>query len=175
MPELLKVVLLVVAVCGGIWDLRVRRIPNWLTLPAVLAGIGVNAWLTPRGWLISLAGLACAIAVYLPLYAIDGMGAGDVKLMAAVGAIAGPANWILIFVATALIAGAASLLLVAARRRVRETSRNIATIVTTLLARRLPAKRDPKLDVRDSRALRMPHGAFIASGAMLFLIFWGTQ
>jgi prepilin peptidase CpaA len=170
MPELLNALLLVVVICAAIYDLRVRRIPNWLTAPAAVTGIALNAVMLPHGGLLSLAGLACALAVYLPLYVVRGMGAGDVKLMAAVGAIAGPSNWILIFIATALIAGAASLLLIAVRRRVRETSHNLAAIVTALLERRAPAADDPKLDVRHPGALRMPHGAFIASGAMLFLI-----
>jgi prepilin peptidase CpaA len=175
MPELLKAVLLVLVLCAGIWDLKVRRIPNWLTAPAVLAGIAINAWLTPHGIGVALAGVICAMAIYLPLYMIRGMGAGDVKLMAAVGAIVGPSNWVFIFLATALIAGAASLVLVAARRRIRETSRNIAQIVVNLLARRIPGKNDPALDVHDTRALRMPHGAFIASGSMLFLILSRVQ
>jgi prepilin peptidase CpaA len=174
MPELLTTLLLVVVVCAAVYDLRVRRIPNWLTAPALLAGIGVNTLTQPHGWLISLAGAACALAVYLPLYLVRGMGAGDVKLMAAVGAIAGPSNWFVIFVATAFVAGAASLLLIAVRRRFRQTAGNLATILNELLRARIPAASDPKLDVHHGGALRMPHGAFIASGAMLFLIWSRT-
>lgn len=170
MPELLNGVLLFVVLCAGVSDLRARRIPNWLTGPAVLVGVALNACAHPHGWLLSLGGIACALAVYFPLFLVRGMGAGDVKLMAAVGAIAGPADWLLIFIATALVAGSASLLLVAVRRRLRVTAHNVAAIVNELLHGRSPAAANPHLDTRHNGALRMPHGAFIASGAMLILI-----
>ena len=69
-------------------------------------------------WLLKKAGLTpkafrSRLLVYVPLYLIRGMGAGDVKLMAAVGAIAGPGHWLGIFLATAVIGGVVSLLVMA--------------------------------------------------------------
>jgi prepilin peptidase CpaA len=174
MPLLVKATLLSVVILAGIWDLRSRRIPNWLSVSGVAAGIILNTLLFPHGWLRSLIGLGCALAVYLPLYMIRGMGAGDVKLMGAVGAICGPANWFAIFLATALIAGASSLLVVILRKRLKETARNLSVILGSLLHWRAPAARDSRLRIDNPKALRMPHGAFIASGAMLFVLFSGT-
>lgn len=170
MPMLLKATLLAIVILAGISDLRSRRIPNWLSVSGVAVGIILNALLLPHGWTKALAGLGCALLVYLPLYVIRGMGAGDVKLMGAVGALAGPMNWFAIFLATALVAGAASLTVVILRKRVGETARNLSVIMSSLLHRQGPASRDCQLQIDNPNALRMPHGAFIASGAMLFLL-----
>jgi len=74
-------------------DLASHRIPNWLTLGAfgaglVLAAVGNEA----RGLLGALAGAAVGLACLMPLYFARGMGAGDVKLMAAAGTFLGPYN-----------------------------------------------------------------------------------
>ena len=133
-------------------------------------GFVLNAVLQRHGLMLAATGLICSLVIYVPLYLVRGMGAGDVKLMAAVGAIAGPANWVGIFLATAIIGGMASVALIAWRRRFGQTVNNLCVIAGELLHWRAPANKDPRLDVRDGRALRMPHGAFIASGAMLFLL-----
>src|SRR5258706_4003267 len=101
------------------FDFRYRRVPNWLTLSGVLLGIGLNAFLfeTPGLW-ASFRGLGLAFLIYFPLYLLRGMGAGDVKLMAAVGAIVGPANWLGILVLTSLMSGVAALVLVTAQGRI---------------------------------------------------------
>jgi prepilin peptidase CpaA len=170
MPVLLKAILLAMVIFAGISDLRSRRIPNWLSLSGVLIGITINAALLPHGWITAVFGMGCALLVYLPLYLVRGMGAGDVKLMAAVGAIAGPSNWFTIFLATALIAGAASLLVVIMRKQLHETLRNISIILSALLHWQSPLSRKQQLKIDNPNALRMPHGAFIASGAMVFLL-----
>lgn len=172
MPVLLKALLLLTVVLAAGFDLRYRRIPNWLNLSAVTFGIGTNVLLFHlHGLLLSLLGLGCALLIYVPLYLIRGMGAGDVKLMAAVGSIVGPWNWVGIFVATALLGGFASLIYVVWRRRVHQTFLNLAFVVSELGHVRLPAEHDPRLDVGDPSALRMPHGAVIAAGCGAFLWF----
>ena len=170
MPTPLQIALFVLVLTAGVSDIRVRRIPNWLTLAGVLTGIALNTVALPHGCLVALSGLFCAVAVYAPLYALRGMGAGDVKLMAAVGAITGPGNWLWVFLVTALVAGVISLAVIVVRRRVAQTAANLQTIVLALGHRHLPATVHPSLSVRSPRALRMPHGAFIAIGSLLFLV-----
>jgi prepilin peptidase CpaA len=171
MPLALKVILICTVLAAGIFDLRYRRIPNWLNLSAITLGLGVNVVLFEvHGFLLALLGLGCSLLVYVPLYLVRGMGAGDVKLMAAVGAIVGPMNWLWIFLFTAILGGIVSLAYVVFRRRLHQTLLNLALVVTELSRVRLPAAREAHLDIRHDEALRVPHGAVIALGAMAFLV-----
>jgi len=95
LPVVVQVLLALLVIPAAIWDVRQRRVPNWLTLPGLLVGIGLNAFLfESAGLWMALKGLGLAFLIYFPLYLLRGMGAGDVKLMAAVGAIVGrPTGW----------------------------------------------------------------------------------
>lgn len=172
MPILLKLVLIVTALAAAYYDLRVRRIPNWINLTGVMLGLSLNTYFEHfHGTLIAAGGLLAALSIYVPLYALKGMGAGDVKLMAAIGAIVGPENWFSIFIVTALLGGAASMVLVLLRRKMGQTMHNVATIVTQLSRGKAPAEQDTALSIHDKSSLKMPHGAIIASGVCLFLMF----
>lgn len=170
MPLSLKVVLVCTVTAAGLFDLRYRRIPNWLNLSAITLGLVVNIFLFAlHGFVFALLGMGFSLLIYVPLYLVRGMGAGDVKLMAAIGAIVGPWNWLGIFLFTALLGGVVSLLYVLFRRRLHQTFWNMGMIIGDLLRVRLPAKREARLDIRHSEALRIPHGAVIALGAIAFL------
>src|SRR6266852_6160768 len=84
----LLTVLLVTAMCT---DLRSSRIPNWLTFPTMGFALVAHVWMDGlQGAIFSLAGLGAGLGLFLILYVSGSIGAGDVKLMAAVGAIMGP-------------------------------------------------------------------------------------
>ena len=89
-PLAIRIFLEVLVIVAAIWDIRTRRIPNWLTLSGVVLGVALNTFLFEiNGLWFSLKGLGVAFGVYFVLYLLRAMGAGDVKLMAAVGAAAG--------------------------------------------------------------------------------------
>ena len=145
--------------------------PNWLTLSGVLFGIVVNTVLLRTGGLWSaFEGLGLAVLIYLPLYLLRGMGAGDIKLMAAVGAIVGPANWLRIFVLTLLFGAAAAIVLVVAKRRLRRTFQNIWIILASLISGQAPYKKNPELDVRSEQGIRLPHAVSVACGTLVFIV-----
>ena len=78
---------LLIGVAACVTDIRSRRVPNWLTFTSAAAGVALHA-LLPGGhgpW-SALTGLATGLAVFFPFFALGGLGAGDVKLMAALGA-----------------------------------------------------------------------------------------
>src|SRR4051795_2302757 len=91
-------------------DLRSRRIPNWLVLPFLLAGVAVSAW--SHGWHglgQSLAGVGVGAAIFGTLFCLGGMGMGDVKLCAAIGAWIGPSQLLIALVVMALAGGVMAL------------------------------------------------------------------
>ncbi|MBV9266810.1 MAG: prepilin peptidase, partial [Acidobacteriaceae bacterium] len=137
----------------------------------VVLGLALSFFPGHDGFRAALGGMLCALAVYIPLFLIRGMGAGDVKLMAAVGAIAGPANWGCIFLVTAILGGIVSAVLVVLRRRVQQTAGNMASIILLLLQGKAPAQSSPELDVKSRASLRLPHGAVIAGASILFLVY----
>ena len=97
------VVVLLIAVAI---DIRSRRIPNWLSLPFLVAGMAVSGF---RGGLAgferSIAGIGLAVVVTGILCYLRGMGMGDLKLMAGVGAWIGPGQLVLALVATGIAGG----------------------------------------------------------------------
>jgi prepilin peptidase CpaA len=87
-------------------DLRSRRIPNWLVFPFLLAGIMASGWL--HGWqgvAQSVEGLLLGGGLFGIMFLLGGMGAGDVKLCAAIGAWIGPAQLLIALVLTGLAGG----------------------------------------------------------------------
>jgi prepilin peptidase CpaA len=171
LPNTLKALLALIVVVAAIFDVRWRRVPNWLTFPGLMLGIALNTLLLQsEGLWSSLEGLGLAILVYFPLYLLRGMGGGDVKLMAAVGAIAGPANWLRIFLFTLLFGAAAAVILILSKRRVRRTLQNIGAILMSLGSGQAPYQNNPQLDVRRDEGARLPHAMTIACGTLVFLI-----
>ena len=95
-----------VVVLASVTDLRSRRIPNWLVLPFLVAGIVVSGWLHGRGGIgRSLAGAGLAVLFCGFLYWLGGLGAGDLKLCAAIGAWLGPHQLFVAQVATGIVGG----------------------------------------------------------------------
>jgi prepilin peptidase CpaA len=174
-----EALLLALVLGAAVYDLRYRRIPNWLTLLGAVLGLLLNTfpgllyqhflradW---SGLWFSLKGLGLAFGIYLFLYALRAMGAGDVKLMAAVGAIAGPQNWFGIFIVTALVGGAMALILVTVSGRVKKTLFNVSFILSEMKSGRPAYLANEELDVRSKKAMGLPHGAVIALGTVVFL------
>ncbi len=163
----LQYLLLAIVLIAAYFDIRYRRIPNWLVGPALLIGFAVNTLLF--GWAgLAHAGLGfgLAILIYFPLYMLRGMGAGDVKLMAAIGALVGWRIWLAIFIFTGLLGGVLAIVLILIRGRLRRTFTNTFYILWDLMNLRQPYLRSAEVDVRSDKAFRLPHGAVIALGAV---------
>src|ERR1700760_4708366 len=140
LPLLIRSFLALVVLTAAVYDIRFRRIPNWLNLSGLLLGLISNVcFFHVRGATTAIEGFLLATAVYVPLYLMRGMGAGDVKLMAAIGALVGPQAWLYIFIITALIGGACSLALILLHKRAHQTFLNVAFILQELLHARMPS------------------------------------
>jgi prepilin peptidase CpaA len=156
---------------AAVTDFRRRRIPNWLTLGGVLMGLLLHT--ATGGWAglgLATKGMLLGFGVYFILYVLHAMGAGDVKLMAAIGAMVGPSNWMAVFTATAVAAGVVAIVLMVAKGRVRQTLWNVAYILGELIRFRPPYLRRSSLDVRHPCALTMPHAVAIAAGTVFSIL-----
>jgi prepilin peptidase CpaA len=164
-----QIVLIALVFTAGVYDIKWRRIPNWLVLAGLVLGLALNTFLFEwAGLKASLLGIGFATLIYFPLYLLRGMGAGDVKLMMAIGAIVGPGTWFGIFLTTGILGGVIALLLLLARGRLRKTFWNVGFLLHSILHLRAPYA-NPELDVRSGQGLRLPHGAVIAVGTVAFL------
>jgi prepilin peptidase CpaA len=170
-PPGVSITLIALILVAAVYDLLYRRIPNWLTIGGVLAGIALNSFIY-RGWpglRLSLLGLLVGFAAYFILYSLRAMGAGDVKLMAAIGALVGVRDWFGIFLLTAIIGGVAGLAMVAARGRLKKTLWNVGFILSEMKSGRPAYVRREELDVKNPKSVGLPHGAVIALGTIVFL------
>lgn len=132
-------VLVTVALAIG-WDLKQRRIPNGLTVPAAAAGILFHA-LAPAGQGIAfaLAGLIIGGTLLLALFLMGGMGGGDVKLMAALGAWLGPTATLNLFVLTAAAGAIWAFMLIGYHRRLAPLGHFGRDVRAALQGNRRPA------------------------------------
>jgi prepilin peptidase CpaA len=170
-PEKVLIVLLVLLIASAIYDIRYRRIPNWLTIGGVLLGFAINFGIGPPegGIAFALQGFAAGFGIYMFLYVLRAMGAGDVKLMGAVGALVGWERWFGIFFVTAIVGGVMAIVLVAARGRLKRTMFNVGFILSEMKHGRPAYVGKEELDVRSPKAVGLPHGAVIAIATIFFL------
>jgi prepilin peptidase CpaA len=165
-----QILLGILALLAASYDIRYRRIPNWLVLAGIVIGFAWN--LHAAGWSglgHAAAGLGLGFALYFPLYLLRARGAGDVKLLAAVGAIVGPGNCFWVFILTALLGGVIAMIVLLLNKRVGHTFFNLSFIMSDLLRLRAPYKSSDELDVTTSKGMRLPHGAMIAVGVAAFI------
>lgn len=163
---------LVALVCiAAAWDIRTRRIPNPLVLTGAAAGLLFN--ITIHGWLgvkSSLLGLLVGLAVFLPIFLLQGKGGGDVKLMAAIGSMAGPANTLVIFILVAISGGVMAGALLLWKGGLLRALQNVAFILSELAHARAPHEKRPDLTLDSDQAVTLPYGVAIAAGSLLFLL-----
>jgi prepilin peptidase CpaA len=164
---------LVSAVIGAISDVRARRIPNWLTYSSLATGLAVGAIL--GGWHglgQAAGGMLVGGGVFFLLFLVRGMGAGDVKLMAAVSAWVGLKDSGSLLLATALAGGVLAVYYMAFYRRLGSTVANAGELLRFHLASGI--KPHPELSLRSNASLRMPYGVAIAAGTLYLFVTTAT-
>ena len=170
----IEFVLVLAVLVATFTDLRSRRIPNWLTVSTLILGVVMNALIaypSPlEGVWLSAKGFALAFAVNLVMYMLHMTGAGDVKLLAAIGAMVGSSDFVGIFLLTALLGGILAIILMLVKGRVRQTLWNVGFMVGELMQWRAPHVTREQLDVGSSKALRLPGAVRICLGVVAFLV-----
>jgi prepilin peptidase CpaA len=143
-------------------DFTTRRIPNTLTAPAAVAGILFHATATSgQGSGFALSGLLVGGALMLVFFLMGGMGGGDVKLMACLGAWLGPVAVVNLFVLTALGGALLALTLIACRRRLAPIGYLGRDVQAALRGERRPA---------DFCSAQMPYAIAFGLGAVAHFI-----
>lgn len=158
------IITLAFLILATLWDLKTRRIPNFLTLPTTFLGLAMNAYYAGLGGIKdSLLGLFLGVVLLILPFALGGMGAGDVKLLAAVGALNGPSFVLYTFLYGAIAGGILAVLYALFRG---QFSRVIANFKTSFLgiALKVRAKGSP---VMVTSGLRFPYGIAFLIGSVI--------
>jgi prepilin peptidase CpaA len=157
---------LIVLVIATVTDLRTRRIPNWLVLPFLLAGVIVSGWQWNwMGMVHSLAGLALGGFCFGFLCWMGGMGMGDVKLCAAIGAWVGPTQLLTALILTGITGGLMALCWAIAGGFVGELFSGTGDLIFGIKNRGL--RSHPTLVLDNPLARKMPYAPAIAVGTII--------
>jgi len=166
-------------------DVKGFRIPNKLVLSGIFFGVVLNG-LLPQGWgfnsvlpgglgwLDSLQGFAVGLLVFMPLYWLRVMGAGDVKLMSMVGAFLGPNDILGVVLATFVAGGLMALIVVMRSKQLSQMLQNIKLMLLGGLVKmsiwQLPLMNDLPVSVG-----KLPYALAITVGTFIFLAWQRMQ
>jgi prepilin peptidase CpaA len=167
-------VLTVVFASWAAWtDFRTRRIPNWLTVSGFLLGIGANSifggW---RGAVTSLEGAGLALGLLLPLVLLRGLGAGDWKLMGAMGALMGWRAMLFLLIVSLVASGLMAVVQMIAMRRAKQTLMNTFALAKGLVTFGL--RTSPGITLDNRTLLKLPFGVAVGAATVLSfaLVHW---
>lgn len=160
---------LLCAALAAVTDLRSRRIPNWLTGSGILAGLALHLGLggVRDSGSALLAGLIAG-GIFLLFFLAGGMGAGDVKLMAAIGCLGGLHSVRSLLLLTAILGAVAAIVAALASGRLAETVRNVRMLLAHHSEHGLGTPH-AELNVRNNTMLRLPYAIPIAGACLLTL------
>jgi len=164
----IEVILICLVAQAALTDLAMRKIPNVLILSGLMLALILHLLSGQPGAPVSqwLAGAFAGFFLFLPLYLLRGMAAGDVKLMAMVGAFTGPWQALQIAGLSVLVGGVIALLMLLFSGRWQDSARNLKLICKPLLLRLLgvpllPVPLPPQASVGG-----IPYGVAIALGTV---------
>lgn len=157
---------LILTLSAALLDWRSRRIPNLLTVPGFFLGVAAHAVFS--GWhgvLFALEGAGLALLILLAPVLMRLLGAGDWKLMGAVGAFMGPLLMLIVLFGSILIAGLMGLVQMLRAHRAMETLRNMVVLVRGVFAFGLKANAQASLD--NPHSLKLPFGVAVAMATVI--------
>jgi prepilin peptidase CpaA len=157
----------------SVFDIRERRIPNFLVFPAALTGLALNAYF--GGWSglgFGLKGLAIGFALLILPYAVGGMKAGDVKFLAAIGAFLGATDVFRALLATVLVYPVLAAIVVIRERKLAITWLRFQRVFWNFLGVFAPGLKlyALRLEERDDKTISSattPLGVSIAAGSLI--------
>lgn len=157
--------LLLLGLCAY-WDLRYRKIPNWATLPGIVLGLGANSLF--GGWAgmkASGIGLLVGFGALLVLFVLGWMGGGDVKLMAAVGALKGYPFIVSALFYSLIVGVVIGVAMLIWNRKTLRTFKNLFYVVGSRVSRLVP-----KQNINPEETQKLPFGLAIVLGTIWALV-----
>jgi prepilin peptidase CpaA len=171
------IIVLLGALIAAVTDVWKFRVYNALTIPLLVSGLAYHVWGGDIG--DSVLGMLLGFSVLIVLHIVGGVGAGDVKLMAAVGAWLGTQHTLYVFIASSLAAGLYALLLVAINGGLARALVNLQILIYRLMniGRYLGAddRMEADLSRADRRTRVIPFGAMVAVGLVATLVYLGVK
>jgi prepilin peptidase CpaA len=169
--QVMWIATLALALLAGWTDWRARKIPNWLTVSGFFVGFTVNlvlwGWRNANwhGGKASLEGAALGLILFLPFVLLRALGAGDWKLMGAVGAMLGPLSLVLVIFGSFLVAGIMAIVEVLRSGRIKETAKNLLVLVHGLVV--FGVKDRPDMTLDNPAAMKVPFGVAVAMATVI--------
>lgn len=158
-----------VGISAALLDIKYRKIPNWLTFPAMLTGVVLNLFFNIDSWRFSLLGLSVGLLILLIPFILGGIGAGDVKLMMALGAFLGARKIISVGLCSGIAGGVLALLALALQDGPVKVRHRLVLLVASIWdkdIRRVIFRPD------QTSKLVIPYGPAILIGLLVGLV-WG--
>ena len=159
------------AIIIAYYDVRYRRIPNAFVLATLISGLAINAMFGGlQGVLGSFAGCGIGFVLMFMLHVFGAMGAGDVKLFAAIGALTGVHLILPTFLVVVLTGGLLAIISIIRAGLLITTMQRVLQILVGLL----PGWEMPKFAVPEDRRYTIPYGVAITLGSIISMaIFRG--
>lgn len=161
-----QIIVVGVALVAVAWDVATRRIPNALTLGAAFAALVVHACL--GGWSgagMAAAGWAAGVALFFPVFALGGMGAGDVKLLGALGAWLGPVAAVWVALYSGVAGGLVGLLVAAFSGYLAQAFANVWSLL--MYWRIVGLRPAPELTLSTHQGPRLAYAVPVFAGLMV--------
>jgi prepilin peptidase CpaA len=151
-----------------IYDVSASRIPNVLTFTTAALAIVFHSFApSGAGFAPAILGIVVGLAVFFPLFALGAMGAGDVKLMAAVGGLVGVTSILDVALYGSLAGGMLALIVALRKRYLRQAISNVRMLATYWWVEGV--KPFPALTIESAQSLRLPYALAIAAGLAVTL------
>lgn len=152
--------------CAALFDLRSRRIPNWLCMGILVVGLSMH--LIAGGWRALLLAVASGIGagtIFFLFFLVGGMGAGDVKLIAALAAMIGPKDTPPLLLFTALAGGLAAMVIAVSKGKLGESFCNTGKLMFHHAFKGM--REHSELNLRNKNALSIPYAVPVAIGTFV--------
>jgi prepilin peptidase CpaA len=170
--EAIWIFVITLTLVAGLVDFRTRKIPNIITIPGMVAGITLRTAMS--GWAgtkVAVEGVLLALVLLLPLVLARALGAGDWKLMGAVGAFVGPIIFLFVLFGSIVVSGLMALVEMVRTKRVRETLENMLVLLRGFISFGL--RRNSEISLDNPKLLKVPFGVAVAVSTVA--CFWAAR